>query len=64
MTKTATPFWSRVKQGAACYVGNDEVCWSGCELLRELEEEIADEFEPEVTDDDEAGVDRGGAPNG
>ena len=35
------------------YIGNDEVCWDGCELLRELEEEIADEFEPEVADDEE-----------
>jgi hypothetical protein len=34
------------------YVGNDEICWDGCYLLRELEQEIADEFEPEVADDD------------
>lgn len=36
------------------YVGNDEMCWGECELLRELEEEIADEFEPEVRDDENA----------
>jgi len=44
----------RVRCEECPFVGNDEMCWNECEYDAELlEEMLADEFEPEVADDDE-----------